>query len=270
MKKVTTISIGRCGLRFFSGALLLALALSLVAQKNFNQEERETMEKYKRAKVHYLKGVEYLGKGKLEKVQKEADACLEIFPGYSDAHMLMAQLQYQQGQYETALKEIETAKADFGAIKKFYYVSFQDYIDRLREERDQKDSRIQELTMEMTKTQNPTTRQQLQSTIDQAKAILATIDSRLRDWIPTAIDIPAEYQYIHGNILFKMKRYSEAQGFYLAAVQADPRHASAYNNLISFYFACKDAANALKYLKQAEDNGVTVNEKLKKAVLELQ
>jgi hypothetical protein len=38
--------------------------------------------------------------------------------------------------------------------------------------------------------------------------------------------------------------------------------------LISIAFARNDVAGALKYLEQAESNGVTVNEKLKKAVLD--
>ena len=94
MASITTKPIRSIGLALIVGALLLASPLA--AQKNFNQDERETMEKYKRAKVHFIKGVEYLSKGKLEKVQKEADASLEIFPGYADAHLLLAQLQYQR------------------------------------------------------------------------------------------------------------------------------------------------------------------------------
>lgn len=266
MTIMTAKPVRKIGLALIAGALLLALPLA--AQKNFNQEERETMEKYKRAKIHFLKGVEYLSKGKLEKVQKEVDASLDIFPGYSDAHLLLAQLLYQQGQYENALQEIENAKSGFSAIKKFYFDSYQNYIDNLRMERDKKDTQIQELTQEMSSAQNPTLKQQLQDQINELKTIMNTLDNRLREWIPKAIDIPAEYHYIHGNILFKMKRYAEAMGFYEAAVQADPNHANAYNNLISILFSQGDMVRAMKYVEQAEANGVTVNEKLKKAVLE--
>lgn len=268
MKIVNVKPAWKIGLALIAGMLLLQAPLA--AQKNFNQEEKATMEKYKRAKEHFLKGAEYLGKGKLEKVQKEIAASLKILPDYADARMLSAQLQYQQGQYESALGEIENAKSGFAAIKKFYYDSYQDYIDRLREERDQKDARLQELTQEQGRAQTPALKQQIEANITQVKSTLATLDNRIREWIPKEIDIPAEYHYIHGNILFKMKRYAEARGLYEAAVQADPHHANAYNNLISIFFTQGDEAHALKFLEQAEANGVTVNGKLKKAVLERQ
>ncbi len=251
------------GMALIVGALLLMLPLA--AQKNSNHEEGKTLENYKRAKVHFLKGAEYLSKGKLEKVQKEIDASLEIFPDYSDARFLSAQLLYQQGQYESALKEIESAKSGFNTIKEFYYNSYQDYINDLREERDQKNNRIQEWEQELLAT--PAAKQN-NTTIAELKAVVAVLDNRLRESVPKAIDAPADYHYVHGNILFKMKRYAEARGFYEAAVQADPRHANAYNNLISILFAQGDKGNALKYVEQAEANGVTVNERLKKAVLE--
>ena len=262
--------IGQIALRFFAAALLAALAFSLAAQKDFNQKERETVEKYKRAKVHFLKSAEHLKKGKMEKARKEADVCLEIFPGYADAHLLVAQLQYQQGQYEAALKKIETAKSAFDTFNKFYAFSYQEYLTRLREERDRRDSQISELGQMMESAPSADEKRRLQDQIDKAKQNLTTLDNRLRDPIPDTLDLPAEYHFIHGNILFKMKRFDQAQGFYLAAVQADPGHANAYNNLINIFFAKGDMAQALKYLKQAEDNGVKVIGGLKKAVLDRQ
>lgn len=262
--------IGQIVLCLFAAALLLVMPPTLSAQKDFNQTEKETVEKYKRAKVHFLKSVEHLKKGKVEKARKEADACLEIFPGYADAHLLLAQLQYQQGHYEDALQKIETAKSAFDTFNKFYAFSYQEYLTRLREERDRRESQISDLGQMMENAPSADEKRRLQDQIDKAKQNLTTLDNRLRNPIPDTIDLPAEYHFIHGNILFKMKRFDQAQGFYLAAVQADPGHANAYNNLINIFFAKGDSAQALKYLKQAEDNGVKVIEGLKKAVLERQ
>ena len=260
---------GQIALCLFAAALLV-LAPALSAQKDFNQKEKETVEKYKRAKVHFLKSAEYLKKGKVEKARKEADACLEIFPGYADAHLLLAQLQYQQGQYEDALKKMEAAKSAFDAFNKFYAFSYQEYLTRLREERDRRESQIGDLGQMMETAPSADEKRRLQDQIDKAKQNLATLDIRLRNPIPDTMDLPAEYHFIHGNILFKMKRFDQAQEFYLAAVQADPGHANAYNNLINIFFAKGDTTQALKYLKQAEDNGVKVIEGLKKAVLDRQ
>lgn len=266
MTIVSLKPVWKMGLALLVG--LLWLQAPLAAQKNFNQDEKATLEKYKRAKAHFVKGAEHLGKGRLEKVQKEIDASLKILPDYADAHLLSAQLRYQQGQYESALTAVENAESGFGAIRKFYLDSYQDYIDRLREERDQKDARLQELSLELSKAQTPAMKQQIEANITQLKTTLTTLDNRLREWIPKEIDMPADYHYIHGNILFKMKRYTEARGLYEAAVKTDPHHASAYNNLISIFFTQGDTVQAMKFLEQAETNGVPVNEKLKKAVRE--
>jgi len=246
-------------LAFF--AVSLPLAAPLAAQKDFNQSEKATVEKFKRANVHFNKGVAFLKNGNLAKAQKEADASLEVFPGHSDGHLLLALLQYQQGNFEPALKEIETAKTGFSAIKEFYAASYQDHFTRLREQRDRTAERLAELVSSGGS----------QMLITDAQHSLAMKDEELRNWKPTvAFDMPAEYHFVHGNILFKLKRLDEAQGFYLAALQADPFHANAYTNLIGIYLMRGDKANAQKFLQQAEGNGVTVNEKLKEAVLKRQ
>ncbi|MBN2345706.1 MAG: tetratricopeptide repeat protein [Candidatus Aminicenantes bacterium] len=249
-------------------ALLLALLLPLRAQKDFKQDERAMIEKYKRARVHFLKGAEHLKKGKLEKARKEAAACLEIFPNHADGHWLSAQILYQQGKHEEALKEMETAKSDFAAFAKFYTYSYQEYLDQLRKDREEQEKYINDLAASLSNARTPEARSRAESQVNQAKQALATIDNRLRNPIPPTMDIPAEYHFIHGNILFKLKRFGEARDFYLAAVGADPRHAAAYNNLINIFFASGDVASARKYLQQAEANGVEVHEGLKKAVLE--
>ncbi|MBE0664419.1 MAG: tetratricopeptide repeat protein [Candidatus Aminicenantes bacterium] len=258
MKRSKIRSARPFALSFFSAALLLVLAFPLAAQKNFNQSEKLTVKKFKRARVHFDKGMDYLKKGMSAKAQKEAESSIEIFPDYSDAHQLLAMIRYQEGNYKAGLAEIEKAKVTFGAVKEFYATSYQDYINRLREQRDFTANRLAEAGLSLI-------------LMREAEIKLADIDEKLRDIKPTiGIDVPAEYHFIHGNILFKMKRFDQAQGFYLAAVQADPGHANAYNNLINIFFAKGDMAQALKYLKQAEDNGVKVIEGLKKAVLDRQ
>ncbi len=252
-------------LAIFAAALLLALPLR--AQKDFNQAEKETVEKYKRARTHFLKGGELLKKGKTEKARKEAETALEIFPDYAEAHLLLAQLEYQDGGYETALQEVVTAKTDFTTFGKLYTFSYQEYLDRLRQQRDEKQEIINSMAAAMSQARSNADRMRYESQISRAKQDMTTIDMRLNDPIPSTMALPAEYHFIHGNILFKLKRYDEALALYQAAVQADPRHANAYNNLIGIAFARNDVAGALKYLEQAEANGVTVNEKLKKDLL---
>ena len=266
MRNVSDKSLGPIISCFMAGALLLALPLA--AQKDFNQAEKDTIEKYKRARVHFLKGGEYLKKGKLDKARKEAETGLEIFPRYAEARLLLAELAYQRGEYDGALRDIETAKNDFSAFSRLYTYTYQEYLDRLREQRDEKEKVLNMMAAALSNVKSNAERLRIESQVSMAKQDLATIDARLNDPIPPTMDIPAEFHFIHGNILFKLKRYGEAQTFYQATVKTNPRHANACNNLISILFASGDHAGALKCLEQAEANGVAVNEKLKKAILE--
>lgn len=239
-------------------ALFLTLPPALAAQKGFNQSEKAAIEKFKRAQVHYNKGVEYLKKGGLELAQREAKACMDIFPDFADSHILQAMIEYQRGGYAPALEEVQKAKAGFAAVKGFYESSYQDYFTRLREQRDQLAERLADLVSSGSS----------QILVNEASNRLKVIDIQLRDWKPTVdFELPAEYHFVHGNILFKLQRPAEAEAMYLAAIRADPRHANAWNNLISIHFAANDVAAAAKYVQQAEANGVALNEKLKQAVL---
>ncbi len=241
--------------------LLLALPLALAAQMGFNQSEKAAIEKFKRAQAHYNKGVEHLKKGGLEMAQREAKACMEIFPDFADSHLLLAMVDYQQGRHASALEEVERAKAGFASVRGLYESSYQEYFTRLREQRDQLAERIADL---VSTGSSPIL-------VNEASNRLKAIDLQLRDWRPNAgLELPAEYHFIHGNILFKLKRPAEAESMYRAAIAADPRHANAWNNLISIRFAANDIAGAAKCVQEAEAGGAVLNGKLKQAILDRQ
>ena len=248
--------------------MVLMAVLPLAAQKDFNQSEKEMLAKYKQARTHFLKGGEYLKKGKLDKAQKEADTSLAILPRYADARLLKAEIAYQRGLYEDALTEITIAKDDFVTVKDLYAFTYQDYLDRLRKQRDDLENYVKDMSINVSDKGSSQGRNPAQAAINKARQDITEIDRKLHEPIPQTLEVPAEFHYIHGNILFKLKRFGEARDQYQAAVQADPRHANAWNNLISIHFASGDQATALRLLEEAEGNGVQVNERLKKAILE--
>lgn len=263
--------IGKNTLRMTTMALVAAgllLALPLAAQKDFSQTEKETLAKYKQARAHFLKGGEFLKKSKLDKAEKEADVSLGILPRYADARLLKAEIAYQRGRYEEALTEVTIAKDDFVTVKDLYAFSYQDYLDRLRKQRDDLENYVKDMSTNVSDKGSSQGRNPAQAAINKARQDITEIDRKLYEPIPQTLAVPAEFHYIHGNILFKLKRFGEARDQYQAAVQADPRHTNACNNLISIHFASGDQAGALKLLEEAEANGVKVNEKLKKAILE--
>ncbi|NTU48935.1 MAG: hypothetical protein HGA84_08040, partial [Syntrophobacteraceae bacterium] len=87
-----------------------------------------------------LKAGAYLEKGKPDKARKEIATCLEILPEYAEALLLRAQLNYQEGALEPALKDVDAAKSNFTAFSKFFTYTYQDYLDRLRDDRDRQET----------------------------------------------------------------------------------------------------------------------------------
>jgi tetratricopeptide (TPR) repeat protein len=152
-------------------AAALLLALPLQAQKDFNQSEKETVEKYKRARTHFLKGGEHLKKGRMDKARKEAETALEIFPDYAEAHLLLAQLEYQDGRYENALKEVTTAKTDFTTFGKLYSYSYQEYLDRLRQQRDEKQEVINSMAAAVSQAKSNADRMRVESQVSKASPL---------------------------------------------------------------------------------------------------
>lgn len=81
---------------------------------------------------------------------------------------------------------------------------------------------------------------------------------------PWSWKTPPGYFYIHGNILFKLKDYQGAVNQYVETIKREPRHEFAYNNAASIYFMSKLYETALRFLEQAEANGVKINPQFKK------
>ncbi len=77
----------------------------------------------------------------------------------------------------------------------------------------------------------------------------------------------ADLYFVYGNIFFKKKDYRQAHEKYLEAVQYNPRHHQAFNNLINLHLLLDNRDLALELLKKAEASGVTVNPNLKLGVL---
>ena len=75
------------------------------------------------------------------------------------------------------------------------------------------------------------------------------------------------YHYLHGNILFKLKRYDEARDQYLETVKLNPGHISAFLNLAAVNYMLRQYQVAVDYLQQAEFLLGRSHPKLRKAIL---
>jgi tetratricopeptide (TPR) repeat protein len=79
--------------------------------------------------------------------------------------------------------------------------------------------------------------------------------------------VPAPYRYLHGNVLFMLKRTAEAEEEYRQAIRKDPDFGETYNNLINLLYAGGRVDEARVVLVQAEAHKAKVHPELKKAVL---
>ena len=80
--------------------------------------------------------------------------------------------------------------------------------------------------------------------------------------------VPAEYTFFAGNCLFKLKRYDEAAARWREAIEAEPGHAGAVNNLVNLFYMARRLAEARAVIEKGEAAGVQVTPGLKKAVLD--
>jgi len=236
---------------------LLVFMVIMGFKYGFGQErflmDENTFQKFKLSKRMFEKGKAYFLKEKYNKAKKSLKECLEDFPRYSQADYFLSQIFYKEGDFPKALVHIEKAKANYGFMADLLVATQQKYLDDLRTQKQELQANLIDLTSG--------------SDIDQVKALIKNIDTKLNEPIPVVPKKSADYYYFHGNIFMKLKKYNEAQAQYIEALQIDPNHGNASNNLASLYYMIKQYQKALDYLTQAETNGVKINQEFKKAIL---
>ena len=246
----------------------------LSGQKRFMLNQRDAL-KFKMAKQHLQKGQALLNKEKYKKAEKALRRCIEVFPKFSHAYYYLSQIFYKKANYQQALEHIEKARKNYKFIADYWVNSQLEHKELLKEEK----RKLKELIMDLEKQLSDldfrimsaeakqTQRQMLQHRIDTSKNTIIKIDDRLREPIPSVSEMPAEYHYLYGNILFKFKRFGDSFNQYLEAIRVNPCYVDALNNLANLKFMARKYKDALSYLEKAEKCGGKVNPKFKEAIL---
>ena len=253
-----------------SFATLLWTAHPVQAQKESGLTEQEFAPKWERANLLFLKGKDYFAKKELDKAEAEFKACLEVSPEHAEALFFLAQVDYLKGDFARALADIKKAEAGHAMMAGTH--NFMDARRRkaILDERAKKEQEIafMEETLYAADCKTEQELLKLPESIEALRREISSLNAMLNERPQTEPPaLPADYSYIHGNILFKLNRIQEASGQYLKAIEADAGHLRAYNNLVNICYLARDYEKALKFIKQAKTNGVELNPKLREAVL---
>jgi len=256
--------------------VVFMLLLGSVArgQQRFMLNDGES-NKFMMAKKLFDKGKLLISGGKLDRAERAFKGCLEMFPKYSHAAYHLGQIYYQRKAYKKALEYIELAKTHYDYIATFGVNSQLEYLASLREQKFNLDREVTDMQQRLdTKNFRGRTPEEqypeiseLKTKIAHGKETLRRIDELLRAPQPVKAGVPADYFYLHGNILFRLKNYQEAYIQYLEAAKIEPCYVKAYKNLANLNYIGRRYNEALQYIEKAEKCGAEVDGNLKQIVL---
>lgn len=254
---------------FLAVAIFLSSAF-VFGQEDYTRDEYKLRQAFKIANSLFEKGQKSFLKEDYKKAQGEFLQCLQKMPEHADAAFYMAQISYKLGNHEKALKYIEMAKENYKFIVKLKLNRQQQYFIQLQEQRGRIEQVILELRARLPRVTDAQVKERIRADIGRKEADIAILDKQLRSPVPDVEkeeQTPADYFYVHGNILFKLKNYQDAFTQYKETIKIDPGHGNAYINLANLYYMGKQYQKALDCLNSASENGAAVNPKFKDAIL---
>jgi tetratricopeptide (TPR) repeat protein len=239
--------------------ILSAAVAPLLARQSMDDQDRLLFQKLRMTRPDLVKAEGQLKKKQLDQAEETLLKVLKEMPENANASYFLAETYYQRGEFDKGLAAIVEAEKNFPLIQKMLYRRQQAAIGQGGEDR----ADIQnEILAEQQRTGEPitatTSAMRQAATTDQAKAQEQKLE---------VYAIPAEYSYVHGNLLFRQKKFGEALAQYELAVAADPKHGRALNNIANIYYMARKYDKALEYIGKAEAVGAKVNPDFKKAVL---
>lgn len=253
-------------------AAIFCISLPLVAQKEPGPGGKGQTPKKEQADALFLKAKEAFAEKDFDGAEAGLKACLEVQPGHADALFFLAQVDYSRGNFAQALVDIEKAKEAHAAASGDQNVLTPKRRNGLLDERARKEEELARLEAILYSASCKTDigKFKLERSTEYLRREISQINVTLNQRPASEpLPLPADYSYIHGNILFKMNRLQEAESEYLRAIAADPRYLPAHNNLVNLCYVSRYFERALKYVRQAETNGLEINPRLKEAIVQL-
>ncbi|MFZ5787131.1 MAG: tetratricopeptide repeat protein [Acidobacteriota bacterium] len=224
----------------------------------------------KAARLSYERARKHFEKKDLEKTVKELESSLKRAPELSEAHFLYAKVEYLQKRYPEALDRMTRAEATYESSRNAYLAAHAESQREVQRLRDRQDVVLANLRAQLSQAASGSQRSLIEAEIAEAEHARDEYERRLLEQPQVGTGMPADYHFFHGNVLLRLNRYDEAVARYRQALEANPAHADASNNLASIYLSARQPGAALEVLEKAEAAGATVNPELKRAVLAAQ
>jgi len=223
----------------------------------------EAWERLKSAERPFTQGIKAFQEGRFEDASAAFEKCVEAMPRHAFARYYLANLAYMRADYDRALTAMELALRDLDFMEELG-----DHAAKLKLKKI--DSYEQMLAAEWDNTNSCRESRELEAIEDQLTDEKSRLDLVARKQGEARIRQKAHYLYFLGNILFQLRRFPEASRRYGEAIELDPLHADAYNNLAAISYLAGDHAAASSYLERAEARGLedNINLKLKHLVYE--
>jgi tetratricopeptide (TPR) repeat protein len=227
----------------------------------------EITRQYREALPHYDKAVRAFSRNDHEAARRELDKAIEAMPQYSYAHLLMAKSWYLSKRYDEALPAIERAETTWREFAGIAADAKADQGEALIRRRRGLQDQINALQQDFRQAATQQQRDQIQNYISTLQHQIEDIDRDQASRAPTEMAaLPAEYSFVHGNILLRMNRLIDAEPQYLRAVEINPKYGEAFNNLASLYYQAGRMEEARSVLAQARGRGLPINLDLERAV----
>lgn len=247
-------------------SLLLGLLAAGGAAGNVPAEKAETAVSrlllYKAQEKGLARARRDLQRGQTTRAAAGLRTILAALPGHYEANVLLAGVEAGGGGFAAAVEHMERAEAELDRLAA---------LCRAWQEQHARDE-----TMERELVSG-----EAQATMIQSSCRLAgsKVDTGALDRAagveggaaPAPLDlrrfeVPAAYHFLHGNYLFRLRRWLEAAARYRLAVGRDPHLAGAWNNLLGALLNAGQGAEARLCLDQAVQAGVELNPDLRRAV----
>lgn len=245
--------------------LYILVTLLLPAAIRGGDNHSEKIDLFLQSHEQFRQGEELFSRKQMHKAAACLQRCLDLFPQHDRAHFRLAEIRLKQRRLAEAEIHIRAAKRSFLESREWYNISFRRYLDELRGK--QMDNRLRlSILGEQNATASCGSRRAIFYKANAIRSQDSAIDAILAAFPPREKEVPAEYHYIHGNIHFLSGRHDPALIEYQRALEKNPEHGYACNNLANLYFLRKQYDRAREYLDRAEQHGARINPGFREAL----